>query len=200
MRTQVALLVALLTPCAQALAVQAWRSDDWLTVEFVNVTGDEMVRDATSGLKPSNGPDRTVSRFSPRGEFLRQQDRDELMVRDLLGKSVMNPHGVELGEVHDVILAEHGSVIGTVISVGGFLGLGDKLVGLPWNGMTIHSVGNAVIVNLEKDDLARAPEYRTQEEARMDEEAEITRRDSTRLQNNYGPPPSSTKNAVGMIR
>ena len=91
-----------------------------------------------------------------------------MMVRDLLGKSVMNPHGVELGEVHDVILAGDGRVIGAVISVGGFLGLGDKLVGMPWNEVTVHSIGNAVIVNLDEEDLAEAPEYRTQEDASVD--------------------------------
>ena len=98
------------------------------------------------------------------------------MVRQLLGKSVMNPHGVELGEVNDVIVAEDGRVIGAVISVGGFLGLGDKLVGLAWNDVTIHSVGNTVIVNLGEEDLAEAPEFRTQEDVRAEAEAALTRR------------------------
>ncbi|MDX1431046.1 MAG: PRC-barrel domain-containing protein [Gammaproteobacteria bacterium] len=97
--------------------------------------------------------------------FLRQQTDRQFLARKLLDRQVLNPHAENLGRVHDVVLDRRGEVIGLVVSVGGFLGLGDKLVGLPWHDVTVRHGGKFVVVNLSREQLVGAPEYRSWQEA-----------------------------------
>ena len=46
----------------------------------------------------------------------------------LLGKDVYNPGEEKLGSIDDLVIAEKDEAIYAVLSVGGFLGIGDKLV------------------------------------------------------------------------
>ena len=50
----------------------------------------------------------------------------------VIGSSVVNDAGDTVGKVDDVIIAEEGKAPFVVLSVGGFLGIGDKLVVLPY--------------------------------------------------------------------
>lgn len=91
--------------------------------------------------------------------FLRQQSEGQILFRDLLDRQALNPHADHLGRVHDVVIDHDGRVVGILLSVGGFFGLGDKLVGVSWNDVTIRFDGKFVVVNLSRDELFRAPEY-----------------------------------------
>lgn len=106
-------------------------------------------------------PARTGARSkSPaRVVFLRQQTHDQVFAQDLLNRQVVNPHADALGRVHDVIIDHEGRVVGILLSVGGFLGLGDKLVGVPWRDVTVRFDGKFLIVNLSEEALLQAPEY-----------------------------------------
>ena len=50
----------------------------------------------------------------------------------VIGSSVLNDAGDTVGKVDDVIIGEGGKEPFVVLSVGGFLGIGDKLVVLPY--------------------------------------------------------------------
>jgi sporulation protein YlmC with PRC-barrel domain len=50
----------------------------------------------------------------------------------VIGSSVVNDAGDTVGKVDDVIIAEEGKAPFVVLAVGGFLGIGDKLVVLPY--------------------------------------------------------------------
>jgi sporulation protein YlmC with PRC-barrel domain len=50
----------------------------------------------------------------------------------VIGSSVYNDAGDTVGKVDDVIIGEGGKSPFVVLSVGGFLGIGDKLVVLPY--------------------------------------------------------------------
>jgi sporulation protein YlmC with PRC-barrel domain len=50
----------------------------------------------------------------------------------VIGSSVVNDAGETVGRVDDVIIAEEGKAPFVVLAVGGFLGIGDKLVVLPY--------------------------------------------------------------------
>ena len=98
-------------------------------------------------------------RRSTRVVFLRQQTDSQILARTLLDRQVLNPHADHLGRVHDVVVDHDGRVIGILLSVGGFLGLGDKLVGVSWSDVTIRFDGKSLVVNLSQDELLQAPEY-----------------------------------------
>ena len=62
---------------------------------------------------------------------------------DMLDKSVKNHQNETVGEVDDLILSRTGKIQYVVLSVGGFLGIGDKLVAVPFNYITTGQGGSA---------------------------------------------------------
>ncbi|HLI17511.1 MAG TPA: PRC-barrel domain-containing protein [Rhodanobacteraceae bacterium] len=63
-----------------------------------------------------------------------------LSARELVGQPVHNLHGDKLGEVADVVIdTATGRVIYGALSVGGVLGVGEKLFAVPWSAMRIEA-------------------------------------------------------------
>ncbi|WP_432540242.1 PRC-barrel domain-containing protein, partial [Kineococcus sp. SYSU DK024] len=63
----------------------------------------------------------------------------ELMGADTLeGDRVVNTRGEDLGKITDNMLdVQRGRIAYAVLSVGGFLGIGDKLFAVPWGAMAL---------------------------------------------------------------
>ena len=51
----------------------------------------------------------------------------------LIGRTVENVNGDNLGDINNVIINEKGDVVAVVIGIGGFLGIGEKNVGVPFD-------------------------------------------------------------------
>ena len=58
---------------------------------------------------------------------------DEWRASGLVGATVYNDQGNSIGTVSDLLVSSDGSVQNAVLSVGGFLGIGSKLVEVPFN-------------------------------------------------------------------
>mgnify|MGYP000165099482 CR=1 FL=1 len=69
----------------------------------------------------------------------------ELMAADTLeGDRVVNLNGEDLGKITDIMLdVQRGRIAYAVMSVGGFLGIGDKLFAVPWSAMSRPAVSRA---------------------------------------------------------
>lgn len=52
---------------------------------------------------------------------------------ELVGATVYNSDGKSIGTINDLLVSSDGSISNAVISVGGFLGIGQKLVEIPFN-------------------------------------------------------------------
>ncbi|KZD03392.1 hypothetical protein AUP43_13050 [Oceanibaculum pacificum] len=81
----------------------------------------------------------------------------------LIGADVTNNNDENVGEIEDVVLNESGQVKYVVVSVGGFLGMGDKHVAMNWSDVKANRAENTVSVNQTKDQLKQAPEYKREE-------------------------------------
>lgn len=78
----------------------------------------------------------------------------------MIGNKVVNPTGEELGSVKELMIdLDDGRVNYAVLSFGGFLGLGDKLFAIPWEGLTLSTEEHAFILNVEKEQLENAPGF-----------------------------------------
>jgi sporulation protein YlmC with PRC-barrel domain len=67
--------------------------------------------------------------------------------------------GSDVGKIADILIdREHAAVTAAILSVGGFLGLGEKLVAIPINQITIDGEARFVIA-LSKQDLTKAPAF-----------------------------------------
>jgi hypothetical protein len=85
------------------------------------------------------------------------------------GTAVFNREGERLGTVYNFMVDKRsGQVEYAVMSFGGFLGIGDSYHPLPWNVLTYDTDQGGYVVDLDKDQLEKAPSYRSGAEPRYD--------------------------------
>lgn len=87
-------------------------------------------------------------------------------VTELKGTDVKTPTGEKLGDVQEVAIDTNGRVSYVVISVGGFLGMGDRLVPVPWDSLTFSLGGDKgdkkmLTLGSTKEQLEKAPQFKT---------------------------------------
>jgi sporulation protein YlmC with PRC-barrel domain len=85
-------------------------------------------------------------------------------VSDLKGAGVRTPTGETLGDLKDLAIDTNGRVRYVAISVGGFLGMGDTLVAVPWDSLVFsHEIGDVnkqrIALAVTKDQLKNAPRF-----------------------------------------
>ena len=83
-----------------------------------------------------------------------------LSATTLIGDSVKNPQGEDLGNLKEIMIdVNSGSIAYAVLSFGGFLGLGDKLFAIPWEAFTVNTEKKHVVLNVDKERLKDAPGF-----------------------------------------
>jgi len=83
--------------------------------------------------------------------------------KELLNKSVKNAANETIGDINDLQLDSSGKVIAVIVGVGGFLGLGEKNVGLPYDQLSFTRDGEGSLVitaNVTKESLQSAPAWK----------------------------------------
>jgi len=75
---------------------------------------------------------------------------------DVVGKDIKDAKGEDIGEIEKV----EGDTV--IVGVGGFLGLGERKVALPWNQLTMTGTGEDAMIttSMTKDQLKALPEYK----------------------------------------
>ncbi|WP_374301276.1 PRC-barrel domain-containing protein [Paracoccus sp. (in: a-proteobacteria)] len=102
------------------------------------------------------------------GMVEQQQAENELRIDWITDATVNAPDGTAIGDINDVIVdAEAGTMKAAVIGVGGFLGIGEKQIAVPWDQLQINYDAQEITSELTKEQAEAAPEYvfRDQEEA-----------------------------------
>ena len=83
-----------------------------------------------------------------------------LSATSLIGDGVRNAAGEDLGTVKELMVdLNTGHIRYAVLSFGGFLGLGDKLFAVPWEALTVDTVEEKFIFNVDKEQLKNAPGF-----------------------------------------
>jgi sporulation protein YlmC with PRC-barrel domain len=98
------------------------------------------------------------------GTFVQEQKATEWRSSKLVGADVYGPGDDKIGAINDVLIASTGNVQAVVVGVGGFLGVGEKNVAIPFDALTITRKPNGatiskVSVTYSKDDLKNAPKF-----------------------------------------
>jgi sporulation protein YlmC with PRC-barrel domain len=85
----------------------------------------------------------------------------QVMAADTLqGDSVRNDAGEELGEITDIMIdVPTGRVAYAVMSVGGVLGIGDKLFAIPWSALRLDTENKCFRMNVAKERFEQAPGF-----------------------------------------
>ncbi len=86
----------------------------------------------------------------------------DVSAKELLSKNVVNAANESIGDINDILIDREGKVAAVIVGVGGFLGIGEKDVALPYDQLTFSTdTNNSLIVgtNATKESLETAPEY-----------------------------------------
>jgi PRC-barrel domain len=111
-------------------------------------------------------------------KFLSSQNTDHWVFSKFKGTDVLGPDNVQVGDVTDILFDRNGKIIGMIVGVGGFLGIGEKSVAIDMSafqavpastGTSTSAVGAAsadadptnvkLKVSWTKDQLKNAPDF-----------------------------------------
>jgi len=76
----------------------------------------------------------------------------------LVGTPVKNLQGEYLGRINDFVIDKDRIAFG-ILSHGGFLGMGGKLVAIPFGALSFEHTGMYFVLDLSRDRLESAPEF-----------------------------------------
>ncbi len=82
-----------------------------------------------------------------------------ITAEELVGRNVVNRNGDNVGEVESLVIQPKKNEVHAVISVGGFLGMGDHNVAIPLKELAIGDDNVTLMSQQTKEDLKALPEY-----------------------------------------
>jgi sporulation protein YlmC with PRC-barrel domain len=91
----------------------------------------------------------------------------EISANSLLNMSVKNSADESIGDINDLRIDTNGKIVSVIVGVGGFLGLGEEDVALPFNEFSFgrDAGGNVVVTaKVTKESLQSAPEWKNPED------------------------------------
>jgi len=86
-------------------------------------------------------------------------------VSDLMGLNIRNAANETIGDIKDVVMTADGKVQAVIVAVGGFLGMGERYVSLPWEQLRIgRGSDNAIAAHFgaTTDQLKAMPAYKNE--------------------------------------
>ena len=106
--------------------------------------------------------------------FIEVQDEAQFLAEDeVIGKDVVNAADEEVGTITDLVMDQEQKLVGVVLSVGGFLGIGEKWVAIPVEEIDFPTDEQParLLVAVTEEQLKNAPDFMTLEEVKAEEEA-----------------------------
>ena len=83
---------------------------------------------------------------------------NQTLVRDLLGATVRTTSGDDVGELRDLVVAD-GEIVSAVLSIGGFAGLGEKIVAVPYEELDRRGDDDALVIARTEAELEALPQF-----------------------------------------
>ncbi len=83
-----------------------------------------------------------------------------MLASTLEGNDVVNNAKEKVGDIKGIMLdVQRGNIAYAVLSVGGFLGMGDKLFAVPWSALTLDADHHNFCLDISKERLRNAPGF-----------------------------------------
>ena len=83
----------------------------------------------------------------------------EYRVSKLLGAPVHDASGKRIGDVTDLVISPDGDVTSVVLSIGGFLDVGDRRIEASYDELRVNAAGE-IYLPLTEEEIERRPEHR----------------------------------------
>ncbi|MBK4215930.1 PRC-barrel domain-containing protein [Paracoccus caeni] len=121
---------------------------------------DPAAADAADPAAEEAAAEAAAAELAASGKVVDQQAPNELRLEWITDATVTAPDGTSIGEINDLIVdGENGQMIAAIIGVGGFLGIGQKQIAVPWEQLTVNYDAQEVTSDLTKEEADAAPEY-----------------------------------------
>lgn len=98
--------------------------------------------------------------------FVTAQPQGQWLASRFVGQAVTNQAGQNIGDINDLLFDKTGRISAAVIGVGGFLGMGEKSVAIPFGSLafTADATGKRVVtIPFSKEQLQVAPTFQPTE-------------------------------------
>lgn len=92
--------------------------------------------DATGGATTTKAP-KTTADAAGSSTYLTEQAENQISVNDFMGQEIYTADNQSIGDIKDLLVQNDGGVVAAVVGVGGFLGIGEKNVAIPFDKITI---------------------------------------------------------------
>ena len=95
------------------------------------------------------------------GQLMTSVPGDALPVSEYYKEDVYDAHDSKIGDIRDVLLEKSGQVVAVILGVGGFLGIGEKDVAVPFNAIRVTEKDGKryLVMDTTKDALQSAKGY-----------------------------------------
>lgn len=107
-------------------------------------------------ISPQRGGDRPMSDMPIKREG---QAMAVPRASEIIGLAVTNEQHHDLGKVEDLLLSSDGRISHLIVSKGGVLGFGGKLIAIPWQAFNPKIHERALVVNLSQERFEGAPTF-----------------------------------------
>jgi sporulation protein YlmC with PRC-barrel domain len=99
--------------------------------------------------------------IGPSARFILAVPADAIAVSNYYKRSVYNPSNNKVGDIVDLMVGKDGRITTAMVGVGGFLGLDEKNVAIPFDALTVSRKNNQrrLTLNTTKDALKSAPGF-----------------------------------------
>ena len=128
-----------------------------------------MVSGALAQANPPANPPPAKTDAAPMdgAKFIQAQGADQFAFSKFKGTNVLGPDNAKVGDVSDLLFEKNGKVVGLIVGVGGFLGIGEKNVAIDMSAfqMVPTDTGSSdpnnvkLKVSWTKDQLKNAPDF-----------------------------------------
>ncbi|WP_440983913.1 PRC-barrel domain-containing protein [Shinella sumterensis] len=157
--------------------------------------------DQNTAETPATTPTEDTAQAPAAGgdEYLTAQSDQQISANTYIGQSVYNSADESIGKISDLIMEKSGGIDAAVIGVGGFLGIGEKWVAVPFEKISITQVPDSDDVKLTTTETAEslqaAPEFKTKAQQVSERQANQPVDNSTTSSTTSGTLPSTTQPA-----
>lgn len=124
--------------------------------------------------------------------FIEQQKSSQVLASSLIGITVKNGPGKnakDLGTINDLIMNQQHQLVGVVIGVGGFLGIGQKSVGVSWDAVkNLDPQKGIAVVDATQKQVQNAPSFTTTQEKQQKQKSQQVKQQQQTKQKQLQPP------------
>ena len=129
-------------------------------------------------------------------KFLEMQAATQFLAdEEVIGKDVVNVKDEKVGTIADLVMDQDQKLVGAVLSVGGFLGIGEKWVAIPVDQIDFPAEDQParLLIAVTEEQLKNAPDFQTRDQVEAQAAVDQAQKQAMDQQQQIPSPATTTK-------